>query len=254
MDTIKQARKLKKEAVKITKLQEHEATLVEDLFTSNDLEVPKILYGNVAEDFVKENAIDGESLLKKKPNGLFVRDFEEGSKVSDKDRRTGVVCMFKVRVATLAHELRHSYQWQTDKSLFPNTIEEREKYKNDSKKWNKKDYYNTPVEKDAFTYAMQYLNTHTGSLNGFYLRWMYRLNILGVKSFVPTLIMFVLTFVFFALFDSVVSEISFISHLTMFEGFEGFVGYLVGYMIVVLILLDVICRVLLDREHFQKLK
>lgn len=230
---------------KENKLKIHEDKIVNDLFTSNDLEAPRILYGKEAKAFVSKEAIDGPMFFDKKTNGCFIREFKEESTVSERDRKTGVVCLFKERLATLAHELRHSYQWQTDKSLFPNNDGDKELYKKNMNAMNKKGYYNVPAEKDAFTYAMQYLNTHSGLLRGFLKRWTYRFDILSVKNYLLTLVMFAgMICLMYALAFNVPVGIS----------FEIGIMYMVGFVTIVWLLSHGICRILMDKEHFQKLK
>ncbi|MFY0516607.1 type IV secretion system protein [Lysinibacillus sp. UGB7] len=230
---------------KENKLKVHEDRIIKDLFTSNGLEAPRILYGEEAKAFVIKEAIDGQMFLKKKTNGCFIRDFKEESAVSDKDRKTGVVYLFNKRLATLAHELRHSYQWQTDKSLFPNNNKDKEIYKKNMNAINKKGYYNVPAEKDAFTYAMQYLNTHSGLLQGFLKRWTYRFDILSVKNYLLTVVMFVgmICLMYVLAFN-----------LPIAASFEMGVAFMIGFLMIVWLLSHGICRVLMDKEHFLKLK
>ncbi|MBG9693085.1 hypothetical protein ABD91_20260 [Lysinibacillus sphaericus] len=230
---------------KENKLKVHEDWIVNDLFTSNGLEAPRILYGEEAKAFVIKEAIDGQMFLNQKTNGCFIRDFKEESTVSERDRKTGVVCLFKERLATLAHELRHSYQWQTNKSLFPNTEKDKELYKKNMTGMNKKGYYNVPAEKDAFTYAMQYLNTHSGLIRGFFKRWMYRFDILAVKNFSLTVVMFIgmICLMYVLLFN-----------LPIAASLEMRVAYVIGFFMIAWLLSHGICRVLMDKEHFLKLK
>ncbi|MFF5994297.1 hypothetical protein AAGS61_06020 [Lysinibacillus sp. KU-BSD001] len=123
---------------KYSSCKKYEQLIIEDLKIKIK---PKIFYGTDAKDFIEEY---GTRILGKNPNGAFLY---QG--IPDEYKNTGVVCIIKDSVATLAHELCHAKQYQDDTKWFNRGLYLKIFYFFR--------YYYYPTEIEAFTYAEMYL-------------------------------------------------------------------------------------------------
>lgn len=138
MNTIKDWKKSKKE-----KLEEHAERILKEL--GLEANPPLILYGAEALHFLICMGVftDENDKKIKKTNGYFY--CEKMPIGYGKYKKTGVVCILKPKVATLAHELRHAYQYKHNRDIMkmPEDV-----YLSV--------YFYHPNEQDADKYALAY--------------------------------------------------------------------------------------------------
>lgn len=126
-------------------LDSHKEKIIEDLDFEHE---PIVIYGEDAIDFLRRY----DPTYQDKSNKQIlssVRGFFLYENLPDEYMKTGVVCVFNGKIATLAHELCHAKQYQ------------------DNNKWMKRGkwlkiayklfYAFYPTEKEAFQYAHNYL-------------------------------------------------------------------------------------------------
>lgn len=135
---------LLKEHLEWLLLKEHLERIKLDLNLKHE---PVVFFGQDAKEYIENN--DNFSYLKKKKIKSCNGYFDNSKKINSAYKKTGVVCIFKPRLGTLAHELRHCYQYQNNNKWV---------YQN----WWKKIlcdfiYPFYPAERDAFKYALYYL-------------------------------------------------------------------------------------------------
>lgn len=139
-------------------------------------ETPLILYGKNATNFYVnylKNEGFSPSKIKKKvrsANGIFLYENTDSDYIEEKLSKymmennleqdcfkNGVVCMFNLKISTLAHEIRHSYQFNSYMKRYM-MLEENEALKDIYRRT----YVYYPSEQDAFLEALNYLN-YTGN-------------------------------------------------------------------------------------------
>lgn len=226
-------------------LEDHKIKLIEHLFSSNNYDVPKVLFNNKAENFIRKHAKNGENINTKNLHGYFVREFDNLEGLDPKDIQIGVVCIMNNNIGTLAHELRHAFQCQHCPELLPNTPKDKKAYEDSQKSFNKSKYYKFPAEKDAFTFAIQYLN----SLNGDFrlIKLSYRFKIACIKSIYKFLgsLMVALVLSNYVLDESLYG-------LQLNEIYIKILRISFAF-ILLFISINIACRVSLNKEHYKKL-
>jgi hypothetical protein len=129
-------------------MDSHEKKIIKELkFTHK----PIVLYGDEALSFIRINVPafqkSSDKKIKNRVNGYF--HYEN---LPPKYVNTGVVCIFKEKISTLAHELCHAKQFQDDNKWLWLV----------SRNWRMKllyklGYFFYPAEREAFKYALAYL-------------------------------------------------------------------------------------------------